>query len=77
MELAINKNIKCQFIEITDGTNDILFGVYQPIRMMKEYPCTISSVPIDYRKLGNGMVFQRNWAYSKLINFHLLKVSCL
>ena len=42
--------------------------------MMKEYPCTLASVPIDYRKLGNGMLFQKNWPYSALINFHLFKV---
>ena len=34
--------------------------------MMKEYPCTLASVPIDYRKLGNGMIFQKNWPYASV-----------
>ena len=59
---------------ITDGSPDILFAVFQPIQLMKEYPCELTSVPIDYRKRGNGLLFQKNWSYSKLINHNLFKV---
>ena len=56
------------------GSSDVLFGVYQPIQLYKEYPCLIGSVPVDYRKIGNGLIFQKNWPYTKLINYHLYKV---
>ena len=57
------------------GSSDILFGVYQPIEVLPEYPCEFTSLPIDYRKLGNGMLFQKDWPYTKLINHQLYHVS--
>ena len=44
---------------------------------MHEYPCTITSVPRDYRKIGNGLIFRKSWPYTKLINYNLLKVSSM
>ena len=44
---------------------------------MHEYPCTITSVPRDYRKIGNGLIFRKGWPYTKLINYNLLKVSSM
>ena len=29
---------------------------------------------MDYRKLGNGLIFQKHWVYKELINFHLFKM---
>ena len=61
-------------LTISDGSTDLLLAVYKPIKLMKEYPCELTSVPVDYRKLGNGLLFQKNWSYTKLINYHLFKV---
>ena len=59
---------------IEDGSPDLVFGVYQPIKIRPDYPCLITSIPKDYRKIGNGYIFQKNWPYKDLINFHLLKM---
>ena len=59
---------------IEDGSPDLVFGVYQPIKIRPDYPCLITSIPKDYRKIGNGYIFQKNWPYKELINFHLLKM---
>ena len=32
------------------------------------------SVPRDYRKTGNGFVYQKNWPYTNLMNFQMIKV---
>ena len=53
------------------------FGVAQPIHLLKEYPCQLQSVPGDYRKIGNGMLFQKHWPYTKIINHHLYNVSLI
>ena len=52
----------------------MVFGVYQSIKTRSDYPCLITSVPKDYRKIGNGYIFQKDWPYKDLINFHLLKM---
>ena len=59
---------------IEDESPDLVFGVYQPIKIRDDYPCLITSVPKDYRKIGNGYIFQKDWPYKDLINFHLLKM---
>ena len=57
-----------------NGAPNLVFAVYQPIKISPYYPCLITSVPKDYRKLGNGYIFQKGWPYKDLINFHLLKM---
>ena len=52
----------------------LFYGVFQPIKLRPEYPCSLMSIPRDYRKIGNGLLFQKQWPYTKLINYHLLKV---
>ena len=42
--------------------------------MMAEYPCQLASVPVDYRKIGNGLMFQKDWPYTRLFNKHLNEV---
>ena len=42
--------------------------------MMPEYPCQLASVPVDYRKIGNGLIFQKDWPYTRLFNKHLNEV---
>ena len=59
---------------IENGSSDLVFAVYQPIKISPYYPCLITSVPKDYRKIGNGYIFQKDWPYKDLINFHLLKM---
>ena len=54
-----------------------IFGVYQPMKTLEGYPCEIASIAKDYRKIGNGFIFQQNWPYTRLINFHILKVPIL
>ena len=51
-----------------------VFGVYQPMKTLEAYPCEVASIAKDYRKIGNGFIFQQNWPYTRLINFHILKV---
>ena len=58
----------------TERSTDIYFGQYAPNKLRQEYPCEISSVPKEYRKVGNGWFFQKNGPYTKLINHHLKKV---
>ena len=50
----------------------LFFGVYQPIRWFTEWSCSMSSVKVDYRKVSNGLVFQKNWKFAKIVNYHLL-----
>ena len=59
---------------IEERSTDLFFGVYQPLKILPEYPCLITSIPLDYRKLGNGLIFQKHWVYKELINFHLFKM---
>ena len=56
------------------SSQKLMIAVYQPVKMYPEYPCVLTSVPRDYRKIGNGLVFEKNWPYTRFINFHLLKV---
>ena len=41
---------------------------------MPEFPCKITSLPEEYMKVGVGMIFQKNWPYTDLLNFHFIKV---
>ena len=62
-------------IYFSDDSVNLRIGVAQPIiHVVKEYPCKLKSVPGDYRKIGNGMLFQKDWPYTNLINYHLYNV---
>ena len=41
------------------------YGVFQTIKLRPEYPCSLMSIPRDYRKIGNGLLFQKQkqWPY--------------
>ena len=71
-KVSCKSSLKVHFI--TESSSDLVLGVYQSIRTRSDYPCLITSVPIDYRKIGNGYIFQKDWPYKDLINFHLLKM---
>ncbi len=43
----------------------LLFGVYQSISLSPKYPCEIASVRRGYRKIANGMVFQKGWPFTR------------
>ena len=62
---------------VSDDVADLRFGVAQPVQLLKEYPCMLESVPGDYRKIGNGFLFQKDWPYTKLINHHLYNASII
>ena len=36
------------------------------------YPCRLEAVRREYRKIDNGMVYQKNWPFTRLFNHHLL-----
>ncbi len=52
----------------------LLFGVFLPLTSEPEYPCSVSTVPRDYRRVGNGLVFAKGWSLTPIFNYHLLKV---
>merc|ERR1711862_1006466 len=53
--------------------NSILFGVFQSISGYGgHYPCRLEAVRREYRKIDNGMVYQKNWPFTRLFNHHLL-----
>ncbi len=49
-------------------------GVFQPLTTLDEYPCVVTSLPIDYRRVGNGFVYQKNWPLAPIFNYHFLRV---
>ena len=56
-------------------SDTVLFGVFQSISGYGgHYPCRIQSVKRDYRKIDNGMIYQKNWPFTRLFNFHLFKM---
>lgn len=55
-------------------SNAVLIGVYQPLSTRAEYPCQVTSLPVDFRQVGNGFVYQKDWPYTRLFNYHFLKV---
>ena len=40
----------------------------------KPYPCKIKSVGKDYVPLSSGILYSKDWPYTKLINHHMLKL---
>ena len=54
--------------------NTLFFGVYQPIRLLPEWSCNVASVNVDYRKVSNGLIFQKNWRYTEIFNYHIIRL---
>jgi len=52
----------------------VLIAVFQPLTTHESYPCEVTSLPIDLRPRGNGLIFRKNWPYTQLFNYHLLKM---
>ena len=50
--------------------------MFQTIKLRPEYPCSLMSIPRDYRKIGIGMdcYSKNNSLITKLINYLLLEV---
>ena len=55
-------------------SNSILISIYESISTMPEYPCYISSFPQDYMNVGVGMIYTKNWPFTRLFNHHFMKV---
>ena len=51
-------------------TNSLLVGS-QAIEFMDDYPCQIGKLGISLAKRSTGMVFQKNWPFTELFNWHL------
>ena len=48
---------------------DLQYGRHDP-----DYPCKLSSVAKDVYRLNTGMIYQKNWPYTRLLNQHILKL---
>ena len=62
---------------LMDGTlpdDTLVFAAYQPLQYSSAWSCDISSINVDYRKMGNGLIFQKNWPFKAIINNELLKL---
>lgn len=63
--------------ELANGQHakTLFFDVFQTISGYGgHYPCQIEAVRRQYRKIDNGMVFQKHWPFTKLFNHYLLKL---
>ena len=72
-----NMNERKTFRRMVEGNQDVntlLMGVIQPLQYLPEWTCGGKSVKIDYRKINNGMIYQKNWAFRKLFDYHLLRM---
>ena len=54
--------------------NTLLMGVIQPLQYLPEWTCGGKSVKLDYRKINNGIIYQKNWPFRKLFDYHLLRL---
>ena len=60
----------------TQSKNIILLYIYQIVQYLECYPCIIEVVKekerhVDYNA---GMIFKKNWEFTSLINYHLLRM---
>ena len=66
------------FRSVANGTSlddqILFFGVYQAITYLPEWTCKVASVKMDYRTVSNGLIFQKNWKFTEIFNYHLLKL---
>ena len=65
------------FRRMVNGNQDVntlLMGVIQPLQYLPEWNCGGKSVKVDYRKINNGMIYQKNWAFRKLFDYQLLRL---
>ena len=49
-------------------------GIFEATNQYPQYPCQVLAGHRQYRKRDNGMVFQQNWPFTKLFNYHLFKM---
>ena len=53
--------------------NVILLHVHESVKTLAHYPCKIKKVPnYYYKKNIAGMIFKKNWPFTRLLNYHLL-----
>ena len=53
--------------------NVILLHVHESVKTLVHYPCKIKKVPnYYYKKNIAGMIFKKNWPFTRLLNYHLL-----
>ena len=55
-------------------TNSILLSDEQEIKWMPEYPCLIGELDMVVTQAWNGLVYQKDWQYTKLFNWHLGRI---
>ena len=53
----------------------IVISVAQPLFLLPEYPCEVTSVKHGFRKTGNGMIYQKDWPFTRLFNSEILQLS--
>ena len=66
-----------RFRRMVNGNQDVntlLMGVIQPLQYLPEWNCGGKCVKVDYRKINNGMIYQKNWAFRKLFDYQLLRL---
>ena len=64
--------------------NTVSLAVYQQTMLRRtnhhskgsypDYPCKLAAVNKNLGLVGTGMVYQKNWPYTKLLNLHMLKL---
>ena len=60
--------------EEDEASNIILFYINTVPRFSKHYPCRLSNIK-NYKRDSKqqiGMIFKKNWPFTKLLNYHLL-----
>ena len=70
-------NERKTFRRMVNGNQDVntlLMGIIQPLEYLPEWNCGGKSVKVDYRKINNGMIYQKNWAFRKLFDYQLLRL---
>ena len=72
-----NMNERKVFKRMVNGsqdTNTLLMGVLQPLQYLPEWRCGGRSVNVDYRKINNGWIYQKQWPFRTLFDYHLLRL---
>ena len=72
VENYINKMVLNENAE----TNVILLYIYQMVQFMDHYPCNIEVIQEknDHIEYNAGMAFKKNWEFTHLMNYHLLRM---
>ena len=75
MVLFKTRKISCSIFTLRflgELENTILVAVYEPLK--NSHACKVANLHKEFRHAGNGMVFKKRWAYTKLFNYHFSKV---